>query len=120
MALLNQTLGLAAIGLQEAKKDRTQNASLNAKENIEEVKRLDEAQLLEGMEAGGGWDLGELDERLRSRVTRVFHADHGIGRQESQRKSRNTEDDSAPRERVRDWTFCSNEVGKRSGMFEDI
>ena len=64
---LNQTLGLAAIGFQEAKKDQADNASLNAKENIEEVKKLHEAQIQEAMETSVGSNWGVLDETLSSR-----------------------------------------------------
>ena len=44
-APLNQALGLAATGLQEERKDHTENASKDKKENIEVVKKLDEAQI---------------------------------------------------------------------------
>ena len=68
---LNVALGMAAMGLPEARQDQTENASEDTKENTEEAKNLDEAQVQEAMAAGVGSDWRELDETLRSRVTRV-------------------------------------------------
>ena len=61
-AFLNQALGLAAMGLQEATKDKTEN---------EDVKKLDEAQIPEAMEIGVFWDWEETGRDTELQVTRV-------------------------------------------------
>ena len=56
---------MAAKSLQEGREDQTQNALEDTKEKIQEVKKLDETQKPEAMEAGVGLDLGELEATLR-------------------------------------------------------
>ena len=57
MVICPGSVRLAAIGLQEAKKEPTEIASLKAKENIEEARMLDEAHT-KSMQKGYGSDWG--------------------------------------------------------------